>query len=61
MSDTLPTIGHWIDGKNVLGEHRSQEVFDPATGKAEKRVLLADLETVKAAVDSAQIGFPPAA
>ena len=58
MSDTLPTIGHWIDGKNVLGEHRSQEVFDPATGKAEKRVLLADLETVKAAVDSAQKAYP---
>ncbi len=38
----LPIIGHWIDGKNVAGDHRSQEVWNPATGAAEKRVLLAD-------------------
>ncbi|MDB4942957.1 MAG: Methylmalonate-semialdehyde dehydrogenase [Labilithrix sp.] len=58
MSETLPTIGHWIDGKNVLGGGRSQEVFNPATGVAEKRVLLADKETVQAAIASAQAAFP---
>jgi malonate-semialdehyde dehydrogenase (acetylating)/methylmalonate-semialdehyde dehydrogenase len=58
MSEALPTIGHWIDGKNVLGSHRSQEVFNPATGLAEKRVLLADKATVEAAVTSAEKAYP---
>ena len=58
MSQALPTIGHWIDGKNVVGEHRSQEVWNPATGVAEKRVLLADKATVEAAIASAEAAFP---
>jgi malonate-semialdehyde dehydrogenase (acetylating)/methylmalonate-semialdehyde dehydrogenase len=58
MSESLPTIGHWIDGKNVLGEHRSQEVFNPASGSAEKRVLLADKATVEAAIASAEKAYP---
>ena len=36
----LPTIGHLIDGKLVAGGSRSQDVFNPATGKVEKRLLL---------------------
>jgi len=61
MSEALPTIGHWIDGKNVVdssGSARSQEVFNPATGAAEKRVLLASKETVQAAIDSAEKAYP---
>ena len=58
MSESLPTIGHWIDGQNVLGQHRSQEVYNPATGAAEKRVLLADKATVEAAVASAHKAYP---
>jgi malonate-semialdehyde dehydrogenase (acetylating) / methylmalonate-semialdehyde dehydrogenase len=58
MSQTLPTIGHWIDGKDVLGEGRSQEVFDPATGRASGRVLLADKGTVQAAIASAEKAYP---
>jgi malonate-semialdehyde dehydrogenase (acetylating)/methylmalonate-semialdehyde dehydrogenase len=58
MSQALPTVGHWIDGQNVLPEHRSQEVFNPATGVAEKRVLLADVETVSAAIASAEKAYP---
>ena len=37
----LPTIAHLIDGKSAQGANpnpRSQDVFNPATGKAEKRV-----------------------
>ncbi|MBA5635762.1 CoA-acylating methylmalonate-semialdehyde dehydrogenase [Duganella sp. LX20W] len=52
------TIGHLIDGQTVLTGDRSQDVFNPATGAAEKRVLLADLRTVAAAVASAQAAFP---
>ena len=44
-STTMPTIGHLIDGKLVAGGSRSQDVFNPATGKAEKRLLLADAAT----------------
>ena len=58
MSQTLPTIGHWIDGQNVLGEHRSQPVYNPATGAAEKRLLLADKATVEAAIASAEKAYP---
>jgi malonate-semialdehyde dehydrogenase (acetylating)/methylmalonate-semialdehyde dehydrogenase len=58
MSQALPTIGHWIDGQTVLGSSRSQEVFNPATGVAEKRVLLADKSTVEKAVASAEKAYP---
>jgi hypothetical protein len=54
----LPTIGHLIDGKLVAGGSRSQDVFNPATGRAEKRVLLADAETIEQAIASAQAAYP---
>ena len=55
---SLPTIGHLIDGKSATGGSRSQDVFNPATGQAEKRVLLADKATVEAAIANAQAAFP---
>ena len=58
VPEALPTIGHWIDGQHVLGSSRSQEVFNPATGVAEKRVLLADTAQVQAAVASAEKAYP---
>jgi len=58
MSQTLPTIGHLIDGNEVLSEGRSQEVYNPATGAAEKRVLLASKATVEAAIASAAKAYP---
>ena len=56
----LPTIGHLIDGKLTDGNAnaRSQSVYNPATGKAEKRLLLADKTTVEQAIASAQAAFP---
>jgi len=54
----LPEIGHFIDGKRVSGEHRSQEVFNPATGEASGRVLLADKATTQAAIASAEKAYP---
>jgi len=54
----LPLIHHLIDGQLVGGGSRSQEVFNPATGKAEKRVLLADKLTVEQAIASAQAAYP---
>ena len=55
---TLPTIPHLINGQRVAGGSRSQDVFNPATGHAEKRVLLADKATVEQAIASAQAAYP---
>ena len=55
---TLPIVGHLIDGKSVTSGTRAQDVFNPATGKAEKRVLLAPKATVEEAIASAQAAFP---
>jgi malonate-semialdehyde dehydrogenase (acetylating)/methylmalonate-semialdehyde dehydrogenase len=54
----LPTVGHLIDGKIVTTGTRAQDVFNPATGKAEKRVLLASKTTVEEAIASAQAAYP---
>ena len=55
---TLPLVGHLIDGKVTTTGDRAQDVFNPATGKAEKRVLLAPKATVEEAIASAQAAFP---
>jgi malonate-semialdehyde dehydrogenase (acetylating)/methylmalonate-semialdehyde dehydrogenase len=55
---TLPIVGHLIGGKSVTTGTRAQDVFNPATGKAEKRVLLAPKATVEEAIASAQAAFP---
>ena len=55
---TLPTIPHLINGHRVAGGSRAQDVFNPATGHAEKRVLLADKATVEQAIASAQAAYP---
>jgi malonate-semialdehyde dehydrogenase (acetylating)/methylmalonate-semialdehyde dehydrogenase len=52
------TIGHLINGEYVNHPGRSQDVFNPATGQAEKRVTLADKATVEAAISAAQDAFP---
>jgi malonate-semialdehyde dehydrogenase (acetylating)/methylmalonate-semialdehyde dehydrogenase len=57
-STTMPTIGHLINGKLVAGGSRSQDVFNPATGKPEKRLLLADQATIELAIASAQAAYP---
>jgi malonate-semialdehyde dehydrogenase (acetylating) / methylmalonate-semialdehyde dehydrogenase len=58
MSQSLPTVGHLIDGKVITQGERAQDVFNPATGIAERRVLLADKATVSAAIVSAERAFP---
>ena len=55
---SLPLVGHLIGGASVRTGSRSQEVFNPATGVAEKRVLLADKSTVEQAIANAQQAFP---
>jgi malonate-semialdehyde dehydrogenase (acetylating)/methylmalonate-semialdehyde dehydrogenase len=54
----VPTVGHLIGGQITTTGSRAQDVFNPATGKAEKRVLLADKATVEQAIANAQAAFP---
>ena len=54
----LPLIQHLIDGQQVAGGSRIAEVFNPATGQAEKCVFLADKLTVEQAIASAQAAYP---
>jgi malonate-semialdehyde dehydrogenase (acetylating)/methylmalonate-semialdehyde dehydrogenase len=54
----LPLIQHLIDGQQVAGGSRIAEVFNPATGQAEKCVFLADKLAVEQAIASAQAAYP---
>lgn len=58
MNPLPSSIGHLIDGVIVSGGSRQQAVFNPATGRAEKVLQLADTATVQAAVASAQAAYP---
>jgi len=53
------TIGHFVDGKPLLGQStRQQAVTNPATGAVTAQVKLASTADVDAAVRSAQAAFP---
>lgn len=54
----MTTIGHLINGQMVNDNNRSQDVFNPATGKAEKKVALASKATVEKAIAAAQEAYP---
>ena len=54
----MRTIHHWIDGSGTHGSStRTAPVFDPATGRQEAEVLLAEAGDVDAAVAAARKGF----
>jgi len=53
------TIPHWINGKAVPGvSGRTSNVFNPATGKIQAQVPLANKAELDAAVAAAQAAFP---
>lgn len=55
----MTLIGHFINNAPVEGlSGRQQEVFNPATGEAEKRVALASAEEVASAVAAAKAAWP---
>jgi malonate-semialdehyde dehydrogenase (acetylating) / methylmalonate-semialdehyde dehydrogenase len=51
-------VQHWIDGEIVAGAGPSLDVFDPATGNATRKVVLATRSDVDAAVASAAAAWP---
>ncbi|UTW46969.1 CoA-acylating methylmalonate-semialdehyde dehydrogenase [Bacterioplanoides sp. SCSIO 12839] len=54
----MSTIGHLINGRVVTEGGRKQEVYNPATGAAEKEVVLATKATVEEAIACAQAAYP---
>lgn len=50
-------VGHLIGGEMVVRDDRSQDVFNPATGVAERKVALASKATVEEAIADAQSAF----
>jgi malonate-semialdehyde dehydrogenase (acetylating)/methylmalonate-semialdehyde dehydrogenase len=53
----MKVVGHFIDGETCTPKGRMQDVYNPATGQAEKLVLLASKATVNDAIVSAQNAF----
>ena len=55
----MQTITHFINGSSAKGAaERTQPVYNPATGKAEKDVILATASDVDEAVAAAKAAFP---
>jgi len=55
---TISRINHYINGQRVLGDVRTQDVFNPATGEVTGKVALATSQTVNEAVAAARAAFP---
>ncbi|MGK5683288.1 CoA-acylating methylmalonate-semialdehyde dehydrogenase [Actinoplanes sp. URMC 104] len=54
----MKTVQHWIDGSAAHGSStRTAPVFDPATGRQQAEVVLAETSDVDAAVAAARKGF----
>jgi malonate-semialdehyde dehydrogenase (acetylating)/methylmalonate-semialdehyde dehydrogenase len=51
-------IGHLINGVMVNDTARTQDIFNPATGLAEKKVALASKATMEEAITAAQAAYP---
>ncbi len=54
----MQTIGHFINGSVVNDNARTQDVFNPSTGKPSKKVALAAKSTVEEAITAAQAAYP---
>lgn len=54
----MSVITHLIDGKRVSDSGATADVFNPATGAVIRKVELANVQTVQAAIDSAKKALP---
>ena len=54
----IPTVSHWMDGQLIEDTARTQPVYNPATGRSERQVALASVQTVEAAIAAAEKAFP---
>ncbi len=51
-------VGHWIGGRIDGGGTRQADIFNPALGRVQGRLLLGDQSTLNQAVSAAQAAFP---
>ncbi|WP_286239040.1 CoA-acylating methylmalonate-semialdehyde dehydrogenase [Neptuniibacter halophilus] len=54
----MSIIGHLINGEIRTDAARTQDVFNPSTGAADKQVALASVATVEEAIAAAEAAFP---
>jgi len=57
-SESLPLVGHLIDGELKYYNGKTQEIYNPSTGKISKNIQLANKSIVKEAIQSAYNAFP---
>ena len=58
QTDTLRTVGHFINGEMVTDSSKTQPVFNPSTGEVSKQVALGGVKSLAAAVAAAKAAFP---
>lgn len=54
----LQVVGHYIDGQVIEDSERTQEVYNPATGKVTRHVAMASQATVEKAIEAAAAAYP---
>ena len=57
VTESLPVLGHFIDGKDITGSGGLQDVYDPAAGVPAGQVCMADRATVEQALAAASAAF----
>ena len=57
-ASNLASVGHLICGEISAASERSQDVYNPATGQVIRKVCLAGVAEVEAAIASAEAAFP---
>ena len=58
QTDTLRTVGHFINGEMVTDSSKTQPVFNPSTGEVSKQVALGGVKSIDEAVAAAKAAFP---
>ena len=58
QTDTLRTVGHFINGEMVTDSSKTQPVFNPSTGEISKQVALGGAKSIDEAVAAAKAAFP---
>ncbi|TVO71919.1 CoA-acylating methylmalonate-semialdehyde dehydrogenase [Sedimenticola selenatireducens] len=54
----MNSVGHFINGRTIASDDRTESVYNPATGEVTKSVSLASIRTVKQAITAAEAAFP---
>ena len=58
QTDTLRTVGHFINGEMVTDSSKTQPVFNQSTGEVSKQVALGGAKSIDEAVAAAKAAFP---